>query len=64
MNQFMILTLLKSIKTNVKSIRDEQKDLIRSKAVLAHTEWTVEGSKANAYMNDDKSCYSYDPKGL
>ncbi len=34
-------------KDNVKSIRDEQKDLIRAKkAVLAHTEWTVEGSKA------------------
>ena len=35
-------------KANVKSIRDEiKKDLIRSKkAVLSHTEWTVEGSKA------------------
>ena len=34
-------------KNNVKLIRAEQKTLIRNKrAVLAHTEWTVEGSKA------------------
>ena len=43
-------------KEKIKSIRSEQKDLIRNKkAVFCHTEWTVEGSKAKGRTMTNRS---------
>jgi len=43
-------------KQNIKSIREKQKEMIRSKqAIIVHTQWTVEGSRAKGRTMENRA---------